>query len=583
MPDRKILPRLIALSCLLAVLSCGSSYYKNAVEYRDTERPADGIAFFRDKLDSESAALDLFDVHRLILQYYDAIDKLDDGFALYARFRDKALTNYIAGLRYQYEGLNARAVDCFKKTAELLPDEYALWYDMSVSYSRLGKLREARGALARSLSINDGFAPALHDMGVLYGYGRNEPHAGASWLVEAIDNYLPVEKNSILDAQITLAVFAAAAGDYERARDVYARVINQNFERTVRMGDPGEAFAKTGDTARAVEIWKKSLDLFGQNSTRGRHFFKKLQSAAHGIVDMTGIKYKYATIESRNDAVARHVYASEGEPIFTNPERKPLFDSFQKNGLTDLKFDYEVWMVEYVGVLSQPKYVQRWVQTRGVVDTLKTKDGLDVHVSIAKSSMSIQVPDPANEGYTKGATFWNEGNPVIAVYRDTNQIARVQLPYAHFHQASLIDVDGDGREDLVTCGFDAYGQLQLDVHLWNGRELKPFAHQVCDLAHPDNGFVLVDLDGRPGLELVVFRTAISWAEVHARTAGGFVRNDAVYPGFARDFARRYSFLDQQQVNARLYSDKISDAEKAVLPLLLQYRAEADAIVARIGQ
>lgn len=563
----KVFLTLGVASCLSFLLGCGSSQYAKAVEFRETGRYEEGIRFFQDKLRDESAALSLFDAHRVILQYYEALDRLKDGFALYARFTDPALTNYIAGLKYQYDGMHVYATNAFWRALKTRPDEYAIWYDMAVSLIRMGKYRDARKILGRVVKLEDSFAPALYDLGVLYGFGRNEPHLGMSWLLEAVDSYLPVEKNALLDARITLGLFCELSGEWARARTVYEACGPENFPRVIKRGDPGEAWAKTGNLERARELWKKALDLLGYQTGRGRHFFKKYYGSRQGLVDYSGVKFRYSTIESRNDAQPRYIFASEEEPIFATNSWHSLHDRFQKDGLSDLHFGWDTWMVEYVGTLSRPQPVRAWIQTRGVVSSTNTRDGFSVYLSLQKSSFTVLVPDRVNLETMKRETFWREGNPKIALYKNGALVTMFTPNMAHFHHLDIIDVDGDGLDDIVSSGFDTFGQLVLDIRIRPNGLWRALPPQSCALEHPGNGFVLLDLDNKPGLELVSFSGEFSWADVYLLSPAGYLKNNRVFPEFARDFVQRYSFLDQQKINERLYSDKRTAYEKTFLSAL----------------
>ncbi len=569
--------------CLPLLSACGSSQYARAVEYRETGRYEEGIAFFRDRLRDESDALSMFDTHRVILQYHEALDRLDDGFALYARFRDPALTNYIAGLRYQYDGMHVYATNAFRRALKTRPDEYAIWYDMAVSLTRMGKYKEARRILGRVCMLEGSFAPAMYDMGVLYGYGRNEPHVGMSWLLEAIDSYLPVEKNAILDARITMGLFSEMSGEWARARDAYEACGPENFARVIRTGDPGEAWARTGNMQRARELWKKALDILGYQRSRGRHFFKKYYGSRQGLVDYSEVKFRYSTIESRNDDQPRYVFASEQEPIFLTNTWRAMHDTFQKDGLSDLHFGWDTWYVEYVGVLSRPQPVQTWMQSRGVVSSTNTRDGLSVYLSLQKSSFAVMVPDRVNTGTMKNETFWREGNPRIGLYKGGALVTTLAPVMAHFHRLDIIDVDGDGLDDIVSCGFDALGQLVLDIRIRPNGVWTALPPQTCTLEHPGNGFVLLDLDNRPGLELVAFSGPVSWADVYVRSQRGYDKSNRAFPEFARDFVQRYSFLDQQKIHERLYSEKRTAEEKALLADIQRYRGLAEGVLRESGQ
>jgi len=573
----------ITALCVLG-FACSSSQYRQAVAFREAGKHEEGIAYFREKMKTESGALALFDVHRLILQYHDTLNRLDEGIALYKGFQDFALTHYIKGLQCQYEGMHAQAVSNFKLTLEKRPNEYAVWYDLAVSCMRLGPrfYREARGALARACKLKSDFAPALHDMGLMLGYGWGTPATGMAWMRDAVGAYFPVEKESILDAKITLARFAEQSGEYKRALEVYRSMDEASFAKAIRAGDPGEAYFRTGDKARALSAWQKALDILGYQSPRGRHFFKQLYGSRQGAVDFTGVKYKYCTVESLDEQTPRYIFAAEVEPYYDTNQGIP-FAIIKRDGLDDTQYGYETWNVEYLGVTTHPVPVRRLIQNRGVAKSLQTRDGLRVFVSLQKTKFPVMLPDGNHHGKQKSVNFWRETNPIAAIYSGETQLARISLPFAHFHDLVMQDVDGDGREDIVSCGFDAAGNLMLDIRLRAADGWRLFAQQTCDLANPENGFMLLDLDGAPGLELVAFSSPISWADVYQRGAAGFAKNHQIFPNFARDFAWRYSFLDQQEINKRMYSGWRSPEEKAALPLLLQYRYTAESILGSLPQ
>ena len=538
-PVKYFFSLLIILSVLLS--GCGGSLQKTAAGFSEKNAYQDGIDFFKNKFrGSDARAIRHFYIHRHVLYFYQKLGRLHDGLVYYMQFKDKALRAYIRGVYHEILSMNDKALKYLEEAVSLRPKEFIIHYDLALVQRALKKYGSARRSLARCLKLNGGYGPAYYEMGMHYAYEQRLSGIGRSFLKKAVDKYSDFGREALLDVRISLGQVLLRENKTDDALSIFEDIAEADFSKLIRSVDLGSLYVQVGKIEKARNFWVKALSLLGHDSIRGRYYFFKLHALRQGGVDLSGVGYGYVT--TLNSGEESFVFADEEDFFFNNTPASPLtYKKLLDSGLSDGKLAWDVWIVEYAGIMTKAQPVHRFVQKRGVVSTLSFKDKRQLLVSVEKKK--IEIGKTAEEG-SRGTSFWLRSNAVLGVFSPTGG-SIVKLPFScnHFHRAFLQDVDGDGREDIVVSGFDPDGKLLVSVYLDTGRgRWKAMRPLSVALSSRDNGFVLADLDNKPGLELVRYSDVISWADIYRQKGTTFVKDATLYSGFAADFQRRYPFF-----------------------------------------
>lgn len=146
--------------------------------------------------------------------------------------------------------------------------------------------------------------------------------------------------------------------------------------------------------------------------------------------------------------------------------------------------------------------------------------------------------------------------------------------------AKLVDYDGDGRMDLAVAGINAAQELEIVLYRLNstGDRWEDSGRYKTDLQDNRNGFVLLQLDATPALEMIKFSDPVSWADVYSLKNGKFVLNNKLYPGFARDYASRFGFFTDDYLQRVLSGDGISPGMQLLYRSYARNLKKANAII-----
>lgn len=530
------------MTLLLAFLlaGCGGSLQKTATDHAARGAWDEGIEFFRKKFNGrQNLAIKHFYIHRHVLQFYHKQGKLQDGLAFYQKFKDKALVAYITGVYYYFQMMYDKALVSLEEAAALRPGEFIIHYDLALVQRGLRQFGAARRSLARCLKLNSSYGPAYYEMGMHYAFHPTEASIGSAFFKQALSHYGDFGTDA-LDVKISLGMVHVHENRIGDAVSVWEDVAAADFMKLVRSVDLGDLYWKQDKKDKARDFWKRAVGALGHNSLRGRYFFYRLHTAGQTGADFSGLAYSYVTTSAGNDDTI--VLADEEEFFFNNNPEKPLtHDKLLADGLSDGRMGTEYWKCEYAGIMTRPEPVYRFLQSRGLVETIPFSDGRKLLVSVSKQKLEIRTKtDKDNIEYQN---YWRRADAQFGVYSPASgRMQKLSFPCSHFHKAALVDVDGDGRQDVLAAGFDNDGRMI--VSLWTDRNgnWQQYPLLQSGLRSRNNGFVFVDLDGKPGLELVSYSAAISWADVYRIRRNDYVKDNALYTGFAADFYREYSFF-----------------------------------------
>lgn len=142
------------------------------------------------------------------------------------------------GTRYLDQNMYGEALESFKKAVEIYPDNQNLYYyiglcagfmshtalDYSASGSNLAKfnyLKLSEDAYLRAIQIEPRYVRALYGLGVLYVFELKQ----AEKAIPHLELLLTIDTNHI-DAMTVLAGAYYATGDYDKAIDMYDRIIS---------------------------------------------------------------------------------------------------------------------------------------------------------------------------------------------------------------------------------------------------------------------------------------------------------------------------------------------------------------------
>jgi Flp pilus assembly protein TadD len=90
---------------------------------------------------------------------YERAQKLDPGNATYRT--GLAHTKRTLGYRAQSQGKHELAVRLYKEVLALTPDDPLVWYNLSVSYTKLGKPAESNEARMKAASLDTKYRPKV--------------------------------------------------------------------------------------------------------------------------------------------------------------------------------------------------------------------------------------------------------------------------------------------------------------------------------------------------------------------------------------------------------------------------------------
>ncbi len=149
-------------------------------------------------------------------------------------------------------GLYDRAQDRYKKALELRPDDNTIKLKLAEAYLKGKKLSEARPLIEAVLSASPSNDRALKLMGdLLMAEGKPK---------EAIDYYeRAVERNPAWDYRLALGDAYRAAGDVDKALDIYEMVKNRYPYRYEPYARLAEVYKEEGDTEEALFWYGEAL------------------------------------------------------------------------------------------------------------------------------------------------------------------------------------------------------------------------------------------------------------------------------------------------------------------------------------
>ena len=549
---------IIVFAMLFYIISCGTDHYEKTVFMYNAKQYQEIIDYVKQNIKGDTDnAVDMFDVHRHVMMSYKNLGRLPEGLNYYMQFDNKALKLYIMGLYNAFNDINRTAIKLYKQVLELRPKEYIVYYDLSLSYIKIGKFRRARGSLAKLIKYNDDFGDAYYDLGLIYAYARRKPDVGSAFIKYAIGEYSEAEHVTKIDATIALGKIYQKMGRYKDALSILEDLVDKYFNKIIWSVDMGTLYLKDDEPEKAEKFWKRAIKKLGSYTIRGRFFLKKLYGYKKGIADFTGVPYYYIVSQSDSD-IEEIVYANEEEYFFTNPKNKRLYNSFKRRGLIDRRMGYEYWVVEWIRVGKRRLPVYKWLQYRGIVSTLRFKNGRKLYISVKQRKIAKkQTPVRLQKVKTDSKTFWRFENVRAGIYSGKKYIQTINFPIKQFFKAALLDINGDGKEEIILAGIDRRNRLKLSIFTKKRRRWRKLDTLFCGLKNKNNGIVFLGLNNSKLMSLIKYSSIISWADVYTLNRRGFRKNNREFKLFAKDYVKKYAFFTPAYLKRVLYKTEKS--------------------------
>jgi len=523
------------------LVACQKSNYKKASLQYEKKEYSTIINSYKKIVEKDKSNLNNFPLHRFIIMSYKQLGRLQQGLDYYKTFKNKAVRTYIKGLNLKFIGKYKESINILRIASDMVPTVSVIHYDIGLDYLRLEKHNRAAYSIAHAVKLDPKFADGYYDLGLINFFNRNKLKIGKAFMEYAVSQYSSNSKIKKFDAQVALGKAYEIMKNVKKAISIYENLIDVDFDRSIRAFDIGKLYLKQGKKEKAFAYWEKALQKLGHYSLRGRYFFKQIFAAKEVLVDLTGVPYNF------DKYGGKMVYGNEEEIFFYNPSnRSSLYKELRKNRLSDRRYGYEYWIVEFLGYSSRRVPIRKWVQRRGVIETKKFKDGSVLRVSVRRRSRRIYDKSRRERSVidSKSRVFWFKENCLLGYFKGDKCSQVMRFNITHLLKTVIVDVDGDGQEDIVAIGIDKAGKLQLRVYKSEKGKWIEFVNMETDLSNHNNGFLLTNLDGKKGLEIVKCSGLISYCSVFVQNKGKFVSNDSVYKSFARDFYSKYQFVTQ---------------------------------------
>lgn len=617
---------LLATVVPMIMNSCGdkSTVYKKAAVYNDTKNYSQGIVHFQTVIGHDfNKALAMLDAHHFILEFYDRMGRLHEGINFYRKlsypglkqdrklavinttntkyerkpsnlyFMYKGFQEYIGGIAAFLQKDYPSALNKLKSANEVLDNKlkgYIVNYYLGLTYIKLGDkaVRDnqhrwakryffyAKAALTRVVKKNEDFHMGFYYLGLLHAYKYNNIKVGKALLKKSLSKFPVFEKEAKIDLIISLGRLSLLNKNLNKAMSYYNKALTSNFDKVARSVDMGSLYVKQGDNEKAKSYWSRAINRLGHNSPRGRYYLKKLCSMKGDYVDFSGVAFSFPGINW--DGKEHFIIGDENKLAFKNPKDKKLYYSLLRGRLIDRRYGYEAWIIEKDKFRSERKVIRRWMQNRGILKKLKFDENHMIYVSVYQQKYRVKKPGLFLDRYktnkrlkTPSYVYWRLKDPRFGIYKNGKRIQVLNFKSLQFIDAQLVDIDGDKTKELVAAGVVGRNRMELIVYKYNKASQKwsESTRLSTDLEDNRNGFLLLQLDATPALELIRFSDLVSWADVFTLKNGKYIINNKVYPHFIKDFVKRYSFFTDSYVQREIQQDKL----KADLQLLYKSYAK----------
>ncbi len=536
----KVKIKMVVLILLFVFLvGCQKSTYKKASLQYEKKEYSTIIDSYRKVVEKDKANPENFPLHRFIIMSYQKLGRLQQGLDYYKNFKNRAVRTYIQGLNLMFIGKYKDSIKTLRLVSEMVPTVSVIYYDIGLNYLRLEKYNRAAYSIAHAVKLDSSFADGYYDLGLINFFNRGKLKIGKAFMEYAVSQYSSDSKMKKFNAQVALGKAYEVMKNESKAISIYENLIDADFERSIKAFDIGKLYLKKGKKEKAFAYWNKALQVLGLYSLRGRYFFKQIYKAKDNLVDLTGVPYSF------DKYGGQMVYGDDEEIFFYNPSnRTPLYKEQRKNQLSDRHYGYEYWIVEFLGYSSRRVPIRKWVQHRGVIEMKKFKDESTLQVSVRRRDKRIYEKSRRERLVvdSKSRVFWFKENCRLGYFKGDKCLQVIKFKIKHLLKTVIVDVDGDSVEDVVAVGMDKAGKLQLRVYHLRGGKWVEFVKMETDLSNNNNGFIITNLDGKKGLEIIKCSGLVSYCSVFVLKKNKFELKNSVYKVFAKDYFSKYQFF-----------------------------------------
>ena len=185
-------------------------------------------------------------------KYAEAIESYKKSLAIKP---DQDSAYYNMGIAYAEQEKYDEAIACYKKSLQINPDKDSAYYNMGLAYAEQEKYEEAIGFYKKSLAIKPNQDAAYNNMGV--AYAEQEKYE------EAIGFYK--KSLAINSDQYTtynnMGLAHTDQGKYDEAIESYKKSLQIKADQYGVYNNMGNAYVEQGKYEEAIESYKKSLQI----------------------------------------------------------------------------------------------------------------------------------------------------------------------------------------------------------------------------------------------------------------------------------------------------------------------------------
>lgn len=390
--------------------------------------------------------------------------------------------------------------------------------DLARSYFLLGlmmltesqpKFASAERAFQQTLERDPACGPAYFQLGRIAAGVQHDLPRARQFAKDALKVLRPVEKDVRFECQMLLGALYVAEKQNQQALDVYNQALAEHGNRVYEVSDVGLLQSRMGRTEEAKRTWQTVVTKFGLADRTGLRAFRQMQKLKPGVLDYSAFLPASAT---KADYAYLLTYLGEKTPSqgITVPKSvKPMLDDF-RTPIAYLSEDLD-------------------------------GDGKE-EIIIVDARLKQDVGDDLDRNGTTERVnrLWRTFGPMLYIFTNRGGlIGQHDSRLDQFYRCDTVDLDGDGKQEVVFTGFS--GGNVLNVVVLRKREVRWQPVLVLPVVASDDasGVLLADIDGDGKIELMTVSGDPAWVSFYRLGAdGAFAQCDADFPQFYRDYVAR---------------------------------------------
>jgi len=298
--------------------------------------------------------------------YKGAISKLEE--AIQVSGGDLMLYTKLAGLYFEIDDTN-KALETYKKVAELKPDDAFVYISIGNIYETQGKYKDALQAYEKALDIFPEYKyNYYHIANVQYQLGNYK---------NAIENY-----NTFLEtysqhseARENLAGSFFAIKDYENSVKQYKKIYDRNPDSFKNFSEYGISLLNTNNPELSAEMLEKAIEIDSENNSAHLGLAQAYQDL--GKNDMSYEQYQIVLAKVPNLNTVRLDYADLLADMEKNTEAISQYNMYIKAFPNDVK-GYTHIAAVYKALNNYPKALENYLTALN-----KEPDNIDLKKEVA--------------------------------------------------------------------------------------------------------------------------------------------------------------------------------------------------------